>query len=81
MREASLHLVNADPTLRILVIGPYAFLEPIRERTGLIGKDGHAGSIETSEMLVVAEDRVHSTACAGDAAAALPIPGIRASRG
>ena len=59
MREAALSLVNVDPTLRILVIGPYAFLEPIRERTGLVGKDGHAGSIETSEMLVIAEDRVH----------------------
>lgn len=59
MREAALSLVNADPTLRILVIGPYAFLEPIRERTGLVGRDGHAGSIETSEMLIIAEDRVH----------------------
>ncbi len=59
MREAALSLVNADPTLRILVIGPYAFLDPIRERTGLVGRDGHAGSIETSEMLVIAGDRVH----------------------
>jgi creatinine amidohydrolase len=59
MREAALSLVNADPALRILVIGPYAFLEPIRQRAGLVGTDGHAGSIETSEMLVIAEDRVH----------------------
>jgi len=59
MREAGLSLANADPGIRILVIGPYAFLEPIRERTGLVGRDGHAGSIETSEMLVIAEDRVH----------------------
>ena len=59
MREAALSLVNADPALRILVIGPYAFLGPIRERTGLVGRDGHAGSIETSEMLVIAGDRVH----------------------
>lgn len=59
MREAALSLVNADPTLRILVVGPYAFLEPVRQRTGLVGRDGHAGSIETSEMLVIAEDRVH----------------------
>lgn len=59
MREAALSLVNADPTLQILVVGPYAFLEPIRQRTGLVGRDGHAGSIETSEMLVIAEDRVH----------------------
>ncbi len=59
MREAALALVNADPTLRILVIGPYAFVDPIRQEAGLVGTDGHAGSIETSEMLVVAEDRVH----------------------
>ena len=59
LREAALPLVNADPTLRVLVIGPYAFLEPIRQRAGLVGTDGHAGSIETSEMLVIAEDRVH----------------------
>jgi creatinine amidohydrolase len=59
MREAALSLVNADPTLRILVIGPYAFLDPIRQESGLVGTDGHAGSIETSEMLTIAEDRVH----------------------
>jgi creatinine amidohydrolase len=59
MREAALSLVNANPALRILVIGPYAFLEPIRQRAGLAGADGHAGSIETSELLVIAEDRVH----------------------
>ncbi len=58
MREAALPLVNADPSLKILVIGPYAFLEPVRQRAGLAGADGHAGSIETSEMLVIAEDRV-----------------------
>lgn len=59
MREAALPLASADPALRILVIGPYAFLEPIRERAGLVGTDGHAGSIETSEMLVIAEELVH----------------------
>lgn len=59
MRDAALPLVNADPALRILVIGPYAFLEPIRREAGLVGTDGHAGSIETSEMLIVGEDRVH----------------------
>jgi len=59
MREAALSLVNVDPTLRILVIGPYAFLDPIRKESGLVGTDGHAGSIEISEMLVIAEDRVH----------------------
>jgi creatinine amidohydrolase len=59
MREAALALVNADPTLRILVIGPYAFVDPIRQEAGLVGTDGHAGSIEISEMLIVAGDRVH----------------------
>lgn len=59
MREATLPLANADPSLKILVIGPYAFLDPIRQRAGLAGADGHAGSIETSQMLVIAEDRVH----------------------
>lgn len=58
MREAVLPLVNADPSLVILVIGPYAFLDPIRREAGLEGTDGHAGSIETSEMLVVAEEMV-----------------------
>lgn len=59
MREAALPLANADPSLKILVIGPYAFLEPVRQRAGVAGADGHAGSIETSQMLVIAEDRVH----------------------
>ena len=58
MREAALTLVDADPTLCILVIGPYAFLDSIRHEAGLAGTDGHAGSIETSEMLIVAKDRV-----------------------
>jgi creatinine amidohydrolase/Fe(II)-dependent formamide hydrolase-like protein len=55
MREAVLPLVNADPSLVILTIGPYDFLDPIRREADLVGKDGHAGSIETSQMLVVAE--------------------------
>jgi creatinine amidohydrolase len=58
MREAALPLVNGDPSLTILVIGPYDFLEPIRREANLVGIDGHAGSIETSEMLVVAESLV-----------------------
>lgn len=58
MREAALPLADADPSLKVLIIGPYAFLEPVRQRAGLAGVDGHAGSIETSEMLVIAEDRV-----------------------
>jgi len=58
MREAVLPLVNADPGLVILTIGPYDFLDRIRREADLVGKDGHAGSIETSEMLVVAEGMV-----------------------
>jgi creatinine amidohydrolase len=59
MREAVLPFVNADPTLKVLLIGPYDFLDPVREEAGLVGTDGHAGSIETSELLVIAEDKVH----------------------
>jgi creatinine amidohydrolase len=55
MREAVLPLVNADPALVILTIGPYDFLDPIRREADLVGKDGHAGSIETSQMLAVEE--------------------------
>jgi len=60
MREAALPLVNADPSLKVVIIGPYDFLDPIRQEAGLVGADGHAGSIETSEMLVIAEDKVHT---------------------
>lgn len=58
MREAVLPLVNADPGLIVLTIGPYDFLDPIRREADLVSTDGHAGSIETSEMLVVAEEAV-----------------------
>ena len=58
MREAVLPLVNADPGLIVLTIGPYDFLDPIRREADLASTDGHAGSIETSEMLVVAEEAV-----------------------
>lgn len=58
MREAVLPLVNADPGMTILTIGPYDFLDPIRREADLVSTDGHAGSIETSEMLVVAEETV-----------------------
>jgi creatinine amidohydrolase len=60
VREAALPVVAADPDLAILFIGAYAFQAAIREEAGLVGTDGHAGSIETSEMLVVAGDRVRS---------------------
>jgi creatinine amidohydrolase len=58
MREAVLPLVNADPALIVVTIGPYDFLDPVRREAGLVGADGHAGSIETSGMLVVAEGLV-----------------------
>ncbi len=58
MREAVLPLVNADPALVVLTIGPYDFLNPIRREADLLGKDGHAGSVETSQVLVVAEHLV-----------------------
>ena len=58
MREAVLPLVTADPGLIILAIGPYDFLDLIRREAGLVGTDGHAGSIETSQMLVIAEQTV-----------------------
>jgi creatinine amidohydrolase len=58
VREAALPLVNADPSLTILAIGPYAFLDPIRREADLVGRDGHAGSIETSEILAIAAEAV-----------------------
>jgi creatinine amidohydrolase len=60
MREAVLPLVTDDPTLTLLVIGPYDFLDPIRREAGLEGTDGHAGSIETSEMLALAQETVRT---------------------
>jgi creatinine amidohydrolase len=60
LREAVVSLVDADRRLTVLVIGPYAFLDPIRREAGLAGRDGHAGSIETSTMLAVAEDLVRT---------------------
>jgi len=58
MREAVLPLVEADAGLIVLTIGPYDFLESIRREADLVGKDGHAGSIETSQMLVASEGMV-----------------------
>jgi creatinine amidohydrolase len=58
VREAALPLVEADPALVVLAVGPYAFLDPIRREAGLVGTDGHAGSIETSELLAIAADLV-----------------------
>jgi len=58
LREAVVPLVDADPALVVLVVGPYAFLEPVRRAAGLAGRDGHAASLETSTMLAVAPDTV-----------------------
>ncbi len=58
MREAALSLVTARPDLTVLVIGPYDFLDPIRQEAGLVGTDGHAGSIETSQMLALVPEAV-----------------------
>ncbi|HEV8310158.1 MAG TPA: creatininase family protein [Methylomirabilota bacterium] len=58
LREAVLPLVEADPELVVLVIGAYAFIEPIRQAAGLTGRDGHAASLETSAMLAAAEATV-----------------------
>ncbi len=60
LREAVLPLVDAVPGLSVLAIGPYDFLDPVRQEAGLTGRDGHAGSIETSQMLVVAEAAVRT---------------------
>lgn len=60
LREAVLPSVEADPTRVVLVVGPYAFIEPIRQEAGLTGRDGHAGSLETSTMLAVAPDLVRA---------------------
>jgi len=60
LREAVLPLVDADPALVVLVVGPYAFLDPIRREAGLEGRDGHAASIETSMMLAIAEETVRA---------------------
>lgn len=53
LREAALAAVHRDPTLTILVIGPYDFLGPVRVEADLVGTDGHAGSIETSTVLAI----------------------------
>ncbi len=58
MRDAALSLLTARPDVTALVIGPYDFLDPIRKEAGLVGADGHAGSIETSQMLALAPEDV-----------------------
>jgi creatinine amidohydrolase len=58
LREAVIPIVDADPALVALVVGPYAFLDPVREAAGLTGRDGHAASLETSTVLALDPDAV-----------------------
>jgi creatinine amidohydrolase len=53
LREAMIPVVDADPDLVALVVGPYAFLDAVREGAGLTGRDGHAASLETSTLLAL----------------------------
>jgi creatinine amidohydrolase len=53
LREAVIPIVDTDPALVVLVVGPYAFLDPVREAAGLTGRDGHAASLETSTVLAL----------------------------
>jgi creatinine amidohydrolase len=53
LREAVVPVVDADPALVVLVVGPYAFLEPVRATAGLTGRDGHAAALETSTVLAL----------------------------
>jgi creatinine amidohydrolase len=53
LREAVLPVVDADPSLTVLIVGPYAFIDPVRREAGLEGRDGHAASLETSTMLAL----------------------------
>lgn len=58
LREAVLPIVDTDPALVALVVGPYAFLDAVRESAGLTGRDGHAASLETSTVLALDPDAV-----------------------
>ena len=53
LREALVPIVDAHPALVALVVGPYAFLDPVREAAGLTGRDGHAASLEVSTLLAL----------------------------
>ena len=53
LREAVVPIVDANSALVLLVVGPYAFLDPVREAAGLTGRDGHAASLETSTLLAL----------------------------
>ena len=63
LREGVLPIVDAEPRPTVLVVGPYAFLDPVRRDAELGGRDGHAASLETSTLLaldpsVVRVDRI-----------------------
>ena len=58
LREAVVPSVDADPALVALIVGPYAFLDAVREAAGLMGRDGHAASLETSTVLAFDPDAV-----------------------
>src|SRR5439155_299297 len=53
LREAVLPVVDAEPRPTVLVVGPYAFLDPVRRAAGLEGQDGHAASLVTSTLLAI----------------------------
>ena len=53
LREAVVPVVDVNPELVVLVVGPYAFLDPVREAAGLAGRDGHAASLEISTLLAL----------------------------
>ena len=53
LREAVVPIVDTQPALVALVVGPYAFLDPVREAAGLTGRDGHAAALETSTVLAL----------------------------
>lgn len=58
LREAVLPIIDRDSGVTVMIVGPYAFLEPVRREAGLEGKDGHAASIETSIVLALDERAV-----------------------
>jgi creatinine amidohydrolase len=63
LREGVLPIVDAEPRPTVLVVGPYAFLDPVRRDAELEGRDGRAASLETSTLLaldpsVVLVDRI-----------------------
>lgn len=60
LRQAALSLVTRDDRPTILVIGPHDIPLPFSEAAGLAAGQGHAGSVETSAMLVIDERLVRA---------------------